>query len=463
MATTPIAYNTGSAISGTIQVGNLAVGTSSLDYSSNPGGVRWWMGPDDSTGYVIAIPISGGTQPTNVTTNRVYLSPIYKGTDIVLYDNNQTATQIFGYEMSVLGTGSIGINDKVMFSVLCTLADPGAAPNSHFVGIGTTAMNYNSNGGDPYIGFPGTDNQSIGFNSGGEIWFNGSDIDDGFGNWGDGDVVDVAVDNYAQKLWVRINGGFWNGNISGNPATNTLGIDISNISGTIYPVLCPGYQGTMTLQNSPAYSIPSGFNFLATLASVGFYQSPVTTDNSFTGLVNNVFSQSFSNASSASAWLTSNGYWNTYSTPATSSAFVVEIIEVGPNVVWNGFGSFDLTGLTLSGSVLLSAGYNANLAIWAIGPQASSSVYTGIDSGFPASFGINGFGVSSAVGSTVGILNTSVGNNRTLLVPSGYTSNTVISGSATYNNTTIAGLGLNTGSYVWTWNSGSHSLTMIIG
>jgi len=197
-------------------------------------------------------------------------------------------------------------------------------------------------------------------------------------------------------------------------------------------------------------------------ASVGFYRSLDLTDNSFISLSNAVFNQNFTNASSASAWLTSNGYWNTYSASAASSAFTVTVTQVGPNVVWSGTGSFDLTGLTLSGSILMGAGFNANLAIWAIGPQASSSVYTGIDSGFPANFGNNGIGVSSTVGSTFGILNTSVGNNRTLVVPLGYTSNTLISGSATYNNITIADF-LYTGSYVWTWNSGSNSLTMNIG
>jgi hypothetical protein len=268
MPTTPIAYNTGSSIGGTIQVGNLAVGTSSQDYSSNPGGVKWWMGPEDSTGFVIAIPVSGNDQPT------------------------------------------------------------------------------------------------------------------------------------------------------------------------------------------PIIFEPS--------ASIGFYRSLDLTDNSFISLSNAVFNQNFTNASSASAWLTSNGYWNTYSASAASSAFTVTVTQVGPNVVWSGTGSFDLTGLTLSGSLFGNAGFNANLAIWAIGPQASSSVYTGIDSGFPANFGNNGIGVSSTVGSTFGILNTSVGNNRTLVVPLGYTSNTLISGSATYNNITIADF-LYTGSYVWTWNSGSNSLTMNIG
>jgi hypothetical protein len=65
--TTPFAYNTGSPIDGTIQVGDLAVGTTNQDYSSNPGGVTWWMGPDEDLGYVIAKPVSGNTQPTPIS------------------------------------------------------------------------------------------------------------------------------------------------------------------------------------------------------------------------------------------------------------------------------------------------------------------------------------------------------------------------------------------------------------
>jgi hypothetical protein len=64
--TTPLAYNTGSPIGGTSQVGDLAVGTTAQDYSINPGGIPWWMGPDEELGYVIAVPVSGNTQPTPI-------------------------------------------------------------------------------------------------------------------------------------------------------------------------------------------------------------------------------------------------------------------------------------------------------------------------------------------------------------------------------------------------------------
>jgi hypothetical protein len=66
--TTPLAYNPSlSPIAGTIQVGQLAVGTTDQDYSISPGGVTWWMGPDEDLGYVIAVPVSGNTQPTEIS------------------------------------------------------------------------------------------------------------------------------------------------------------------------------------------------------------------------------------------------------------------------------------------------------------------------------------------------------------------------------------------------------------
>ena len=42
--TRPFAYNIGSPISGTTQVGSLAVGDINIEYSANYGGVIWWEG-----------------------------------------------------------------------------------------------------------------------------------------------------------------------------------------------------------------------------------------------------------------------------------------------------------------------------------------------------------------------------------------------------------------------------------
>lgn len=67
MKTTPLAYNVGTPIYGTTQVGNLAVGTTEQDYSGDLGGVKWWMGPDEELGYVIGIPFPSNNHPTPIS------------------------------------------------------------------------------------------------------------------------------------------------------------------------------------------------------------------------------------------------------------------------------------------------------------------------------------------------------------------------------------------------------------
>ena len=61
----PFAYNTGAGITGTDQVGSLAVGTPTEGFSAT--GLEWWNGPDEDLGYVIAASVPGDTQPTPIT------------------------------------------------------------------------------------------------------------------------------------------------------------------------------------------------------------------------------------------------------------------------------------------------------------------------------------------------------------------------------------------------------------
>jgi hypothetical protein len=67
MASRAFAYNTGSSINGTEQLGNLAIQTTFQDYSSDPGSVKWWNGPDEDLGYIIAESVPGNNQPTPVS------------------------------------------------------------------------------------------------------------------------------------------------------------------------------------------------------------------------------------------------------------------------------------------------------------------------------------------------------------------------------------------------------------
>jgi hypothetical protein len=63
----PFAYNPippNSLISGTTQVGDLAVGVPLTGFTNTP---QYWNGPDEDLGYVIAVPVSGNTQPTPIS------------------------------------------------------------------------------------------------------------------------------------------------------------------------------------------------------------------------------------------------------------------------------------------------------------------------------------------------------------------------------------------------------------
>ena len=67
MAARPFSYNpTQAIIEGTTNVGTICIGVSALDYSSNPGGLTWWMGPDEDNSYVIAKDVSAQNFPTPV-------------------------------------------------------------------------------------------------------------------------------------------------------------------------------------------------------------------------------------------------------------------------------------------------------------------------------------------------------------------------------------------------------------
>jgi hypothetical protein len=61
--TRPFAFNIGSPLPGTSQVGYIAAGGTATGYNAGYGGVRWFDGPDESVGYILAYPVLSGNQP----------------------------------------------------------------------------------------------------------------------------------------------------------------------------------------------------------------------------------------------------------------------------------------------------------------------------------------------------------------------------------------------------------------
>jgi VPDSG-CTERM motif len=133
-------------------------------------------------------------------------------------------------------------------------------------------------------------------------------------------------------------------------------------------------------------------------------------------------------------------------------AYTVTLEQMGANVVANGSGAINLTGLSFIEEGSIGPFINPHVAFIVTGQTGSGSTYDGFTG--PTTFG-NGVITlpNTSSGDLVGISNSST-PFPFLLVPQGYVSNTALSDSMTFNNATFASLGLTPGTYVWTWGTG---------
>ena len=135
------------------------------------------------------------------------------------------------------------------------------------------------------------------------------------------------------------------------------------------------------------------------------------------------------------------------------AGYTVTLQQVGPNVVATGSGAIDLTGLTFITSGNNGPGIQASLGLIGTGPfGAIVDTYQGFTG--PTSFGsgIGGRSPNTASGDSVSIS----GAGQQLFVPHNYVSGAALSDSMTFNNATLAALGVTPGTYVWTWGNGAN-------
>ncbi len=138
-------------------------------------------------------------------------------------------------------------------------------------------------------------------------------------------------------------------------------------------------------------------------------------------------------------------------TPAAqASPFVMTLTQSGGNVVATGSGAFDLSGLTFLETNFDFTYIGPAIGYLEIGPNSSVDIYNGSMSG-PSSFGSGaGLNATSSSGQPLFIL-----ASGALAVPIGYTSETSISSSATWDSASFSSLGVTPGTYKWTWGSGA--------
>lgn len=384
---TPIAYTAGTPVAGTTQYGDLAVGTGAQDYGAFPGGYRFWATPDQDLGYVIARTVPGNTQPTPL---KVTWDPGYVGAGNTLSLANTRVTNS-GVNSSVIANRLFGSAEKVMFSIKINQTTNGE------IGAGQHGMNLGS-----YLG--SGDAKSVGFSSDGKYYYYGGDQGvPGLPTWGSvDDIVDIAVD-MAGYIYIRVNGGNWNGALNENPASGSGSIGMGGLT-NLYPAITP-YQGIATILETPTYSVPAGFTFLGqTLASVGFLRTGALTEGDFIDLAeyasiaisNNP--QNFASGAQAKTWLESNGYWSSY--PAAPATTLRMNLDASNPSSYSGSGStwYDLSGNgnngTITGATYSAGGVNGTFNF--SGTNQYVSIGTPLSSG--SSYTIAAWVKAAAVG-----------------------------------------------------------------
>jgi hypothetical protein len=155
-----------------------------------------------------------------------------------------------------------------------------------------------------------------------------------------------------------------------------------------------------------------------------------------------------------------------FSVSTAQAGYVVKVQQDGSDIVANGSGAIDLTGLTFDGDAPNPPGLHPSIAYIITGTSSGADFDTYAFVTGPTSFGSGGnTDASSASGDVVGVFaGGQVATVGFVVVPHGYTSDTALSDSASYDNQTFSSLGLTDGTYEWTWGAGAdQNFTLIIG
>ena len=208
-----------------------------------------------------------GTEVVFGPSNYTWWDESKKAQNIMLeHDRKLTVSSlpiIGSSSLPVLSVTSIADTSKVMYSFhVQSLGQYGAA-----VGVASASVNLTA-----YIGI---DNNSIALYNNGAVVLNDTSVGTVNG-FNEGDTVDIAVDHGDHLIWFRTNTGNWNNNSSANPATGTNGINITSVTGTLYPAV--GLAGSddgsntyssMTSNVTTTNTVPAGYTFIHPTAATG--------------------------------------------------------------------------------------------------------------------------------------------------------------------------------------------------
>jgi len=395
------AYNTGSTVVGTTQVGNIAISQADVEYSANYGGLQWWGGPDESTGYVIAIPVPAGDVPTPI--------------DIDAYLRFKRSS------------------DLTNNSFLQLVNSFAPAPPAPFTSATDASIWLTDNGywnSYPVSGVTPTPTATVGLTPTPTITETPT---------GTPSVTETPTPTVTETP-------------TGTPS----------VTETPTPTV------TETPTNTPTTTItetPTGTPSVTETPTPTVTETPTGTP-SVTETPTPTVTETPTNTPTTTITETPTG---TPSPTPTSSPVVGDVVnmtllEVGGDVVLSGAGTMNLTSLNFlqnkfSSVNLVPAGSQFGCGTAGPGPF-NSEFYTGSTFTSPVNFGTGGQTVgNSGTGDFFGIGFLGV---RGLFVQSGYTSGSFISGTTTFNSTTLATLGATPGTYTWSWGSGANASSIVM-
>jgi hypothetical protein len=497
------AYNTGSLISGTTQVGDIAISQADVEYSANFGGLTWWGGPDETNGYVIAYPIPGCDRNTPVgiqaclgfkrstdLTNNSFIelvnsfvggppAPFSSATDASEYLTNNGYWNSYPVSgVTPTPTATIGLTPTPTITTTPTLTP---TPTETSVAPTPTPTPTLTQTPTP------TDLSSITtYTISACTSLNVLVADLGPGAFASGDVFYLDfTGSTATECYTIIN------KINATPTDGSSPI-------SYYPNCADCIDGTTT-----TYTISGCTNLNVLVADLGpgafapgdIFNMTFTgaTPNGCYRIVNKIVASPTDSGSPLTFYLNCDSCEaslvtptpTTTSTPTLTptgtpvsvtptptpthsapSGFSVTIVESGGNVVMSASGSLNINGLTL---VNPSAGPFGGGGIGIASAEFLMVRTSGLNgaqySGFtttPSNFGTGGGASStSSSGNTFGVLET-VPGTKSLIVPIGYTTGTAISSTQTFSGATFSSLGLTPGTYTYTWGSGANADSIVM-
>lgn len=147
--------------------------------------------------------------------------------------------------------------------------------------------------------------------------------------------------------------------------------------------------------------------------------------------------------------------------PEAKATYILDVNQVGSNVVFTGSGTIDTKDLTLEFTQGIVPEIHSQISVITVGTAASGNVYDGSgDITGPASFGTGPVSVApdTASGDITGI---GAGGVQ-LAVPAGYVSGSALSGGMVIDFATYSNLGIAPGTFTWSWGSGDDADSFIL-